>query len=122
VNSFLTALGDGDLDAVPAMFVPNANIGTASLRDGKWIASTTTFEQWFDSLKARTSWSRFREPVSKFDVFIEDGQMAFVRADATIVTDDVARSHNIDYFTLVRQDGSWKFLSASYVAKPIVSE
>jgi len=122
VSSFLVALGEGDLDAIPEMFVSNANIGTASLREGKWVASTRTFEEWFGQLKARTTWTRFREPVTKFTVHIEDGQMAFVRADATVIVDDVARSHNIDYFTLVREEGSWKFLSASYVAKPITSD
>ncbi len=45
--------------------------------------------------------------------------MAFVRADATVIVDDQVRSHNIDYFTLVRDGGAWKFLSASYVAKPV---
>jgi hypothetical protein len=48
--------------------------------------------------------------------------MAFVRADATLIREGRARSRNIDYFTLVREDGVWKFLSASYVAKPIESE
>ena len=122
VSGFLIALGEGDLDAIPEMFVSNANIGTASLREGKWVASTRTFEEWFGQLKARTTWTRFREPVTKFTVHIEDGQMAFVRADATVIVDNVARSHNIDYFTLVREEGSWKFLSASYVAKPIISD
>jgi len=122
VSSFLIALGEGDLDAIPEMFVSNANIGTASLREGKWVASTNTFEEWFGQQKARTTWTRFREPVTKFTVHIEDGQMAFVRADATVIVDDVARSHNIDYFTLVREEGSWMFLSASYVAKPITSD
>lgn len=122
VNQFLITVGDGDLDALPEMFVSNANIGAASLRDGKWVTSTKTFEKWLSELKAETTWTRFREPVAEFTVHIEDDQMAFVRADATVIVDDVARSHNIDYFTLVREDDSWKFLSASYVAKPIVSE
>ena len=122
VSGFLIALGEGDLDAIPEMFVSNANIGTASLREGKWVASTKAFEEWFGEQKARKTWTRFREPVTKFTVHIEDGQMAFVRADATVIVDDVARSHNIDYFTLVREEGSWKFLSAAYVAKPIISD
>ena len=122
VNQFLITLGDGNLDALPAMFVSNANIGAASLREGKWVASTQTFEEWFSELKAETTWTRFREPVTEYTVHIEDSQMAFVRADATFIVEDVARSRNIDYFTLVREDGTWKFLSASYVAKPIALE
>jgi hypothetical protein len=122
VESFLIAVGDGDLDALPDMFVSDANIGTASLRDGSWVASTMTIEEWLTSLRKRTTWTRFREPVSEFTIHVEDSRMAFVRADATVFVDDQASSHNIDYFTLVREDGAWKFLSASYVAKPIVSD
>jgi hypothetical protein len=119
VDQFLITLGDGDLDALPAMFVSNANIGSASLREGKWVASTKTFEEWFGELKAEKTWTRFQEPVTEFTVHIEAGQMAFVRADATFIVDDLALSHNIDYFTLVRDGGAWKFLSASYVAQPV---
>ena len=119
VERFLVTLGDGDLDAIPAMFVSNANIGSASWREGKWVASTKTFEEWFIELKAETSWTRFQEPVAEFTVHIEDGQMAFVRADAIFIVDDQVFSHNIDYFTLVRDGGAWKFLSASYVAQPV---
>ena len=122
VTQFLTSIGDGDLDALPAMFAANANIGAVSLREGEWVASTSTFEAWFSELKAETSWTRFQEPVSEFAVHIEHNQMAFVRADATFIVEDVARSRNIDYFTLVREDGTWKFLSASYVTTPIDAE
>ena len=122
VDQFLITLGDGDLDALPAMFVSNANIGTASWREDKWIASTKTFEEWFIELKAETTWTNFREPVAEFTVHIEDGQMAFVRADATLIVDDQVISHNIDYFTLVRDGGAWRFLSASYVAQPVSPE
>ena len=100
----------------------NANIGTASLRDGSWVTSTATFDEWLESLRAGVPWTRFREPVSEFTIHVEDSRMAFVRADATVFVDDQARSHNVDYFMLVREDDAWKFLSASYVAKPIVSD
>jgi len=122
VESFLIAVGDGNLDALPGMFASNANIGTASLRDGSWVTSTMTFDDWLAALRERKTWTRFREPVSEFTVYVEDSRMAFVRADATLFVDDEARSHNIDYFTLVREDGAWKFLSASYVAKPVASD
>ena len=65
------------------------------------------------------TWTRFREPVTKFTVHIEEDQMAFVRVDAAAIVDDRVSLHNIDYFTLVREGGAWKFLSASYVAKTV---
>lgn len=122
VERFLAALGEGDLEALPGMFAPGASIGTASLRDGAWVTSTLSFEAWLATLRQRTTWRRFREPVSEFTVHIEDGPMAFVRADATVIVDDRAVSHNIDFFTLVQADGTWKFLSASYIARPLQTE
>ena len=122
VENFLAALGEGNLDVVHGMFVSDANIGTAGLRDGTWVTATMSFDDWMTSLRERTTWSWFSEPVSQYTVHVEDSMMAFVRADATLVRDGQARSHNIDYFTLVREDGEWKFLSASYVAKPINPE
>ena len=122
VESFLVAVGEGDLDALPGMFVARANIGTASLRDGSWVTSTMTLDEWLATLRGRTTWIRFRELVSEFTVHVEDSRMAFVRADATVFVEGQARSHNIDYFTLVRVDDTWKFLSASYVAKPVAAD
>ena len=122
VESFLIAVGEGNLDLLPGMFVSDANIGTAGLRGDSWVSSTMTFEEWMSSLRARTTWERFKEPVSEYTIHVENSMMAFVRADATVIRDGQPRSHNIDYFTLVREDGEWKFLSASYVARPIESE
>lgn len=122
VESFLTALGDGNLEALPDMFVSDANIRTARLRDGSWVTSTMTFEEWMTSLRERTTWNPYSEPVSEYTIHVEDSMMAFVRADAIVVRDNKPRSHNIDYFTLVREDGVWKFLSASYVARPITPQ
>ena len=70
-------------------------------------------------LKARTDSSGYQEPVSHYTVHVEPEGLAFVRADATLVKDDRARSNNIDYFTLMKENGVWRFLSASYVARPI---
>lgn len=122
VESFLTALGEGNLDVIPDMFVSDAVIGAARMNDGTWVSSTMSFGEWMSSLRARTTWNRFREPVSEYTIHIEDSMMAFVRADATLIRDGEVRSRNIDYFTLVREDGAWRFLSASYVATPIGTE
>ena len=31
-----------------------------------------------------------------------------------------AQSHNMDYFILLKENGTWKFLSAAYTANPII--
>jgi hypothetical protein len=57
--------------------------------------------------------------VTEFTVHIDDDQLAFVRADAKLIRNGKVRSHNIDYFTLIRDSaGDWKFVNGSYTAKP----
>ena len=41
VEQFLTAVGNYDVKAIQIMFSEKANISGASLRDGKWIISTS---------------------------------------------------------------------------------
>jgi len=122
VERFLVAIGSHDLEALPPMFAPHASIGSIHLVDGAWRSKTYAFEDFYSILEAQTDPSPYREPVSHYAVHVERGGLAFVRADATLIRDDVARSRNIDYFTLIKEDGSWRFLSASYVATPIPAE
>ncbi len=122
VERFLLAIGNRDLEALPAMFTANANIGVARFRDDEWRAITYTFEEFHSMLKSRTNAAKYQEPVSHFTVHVERGALAFVRADATLIQDGQPRSHNIDYFTLLKDDGIWKFLSASYVSTRIDQE
>jgi ketosteroid isomerase-like protein len=120
VERFLAAAGRFDLDSLPLFFTPDANIGATSSRDGQWVTSTMTFDEWHVSLAARTNPRPYTEPVSEFTVHV-DGGLAFVRADATLMRGGEAQSRNIDYFTLIRHDGAWKILSGSYVSRPIGS-
>ena len=119
VEAFLRVAGRYDLDSLSLLFAPAANIGANSRRqDGQWATSTWSAEGWIETLRARTDPRPYAEPVAVFTVHVDNGQLAFVRADATLMRDGRARSHNIDYFTLIRHDGAWKILSASYTAVP----
>ena len=122
VEYFLITVGNGELEKLPALFAPFANIGAASLQGGEWVTSTMSFDAWLSELLSAETWTQFREPVDEFTVHIESSQLAFVRADARYIVGDETLSHNIDYFTLVRIDESWKILNASYTAEPAGSD
>jgi ketosteroid isomerase-like protein len=119
VERFLAAAGRQDLDSLPAMFAPGASIASASLRQGKWVTASQSFEAWLARLRAAPRGEPYEEPVTEFTVHIDDDQLAFVRADAKLIRNGKVRSHNIDYFTLIRDSaGDWKFVNGSYTAKP----
>ena len=118
VERFLSAAGRQDLDSLPAMFAPGASIASASLRQGKWVVTSQSFEAWLARLRGAPSREPYQEPVTEFTVHVDDDRLAFVRADAKLIRNGTVRSHNIDYFTLIRDSaGDWKFVNGSYTAK-----
>ena len=119
VERFLAAAGRQDLDALPAMFAPGASIASASLRQGKWVTKSQSFDAWLAGLRAAPRGHPYEEPVTEFTVHIDDEQLAFVRADARLLQNGKVRSRNMDYFTLLRDSaGDWKFVNGSYTTKP----
>ena len=116
VEQFLTAAGNNDYEAISAMFSEKANIYGASLRDGKWSTYTITIQEFLDRLKSRENPTKYTEPVSDFTVHMEMGMLAFVRADAIFTINGEPRNNNLDYFTLIKEDGNWKILNGSYVS------
>jgi Putative lumazine-binding len=118
VERFLRAAGRYDLDSLPLFFAPDANVGAASLRENEWVTSTLTFDEWYEFLGTQTKPRPYTEPVSDFTVHVENGRLAFVRADAVLIRDGHEQSHNIDYFTLIRLNGEWRILNGSYTSVP----
>ena len=119
VERFLELAGRYDLDSLPLLFTPDANIAAASRRSGEAVSATWTFDEWLATLRARPNPRPYTEPVSHFTVHIDNGQLAFVRADATLMRDGEPQSHNIDYFILIRHEGAWRILSGSYTTTPL---
>jgi predicted ester cyclase len=118
VEHFLFAAGNYDIEAMSNMMTDHANVGSVSLKDGERVINTMTIQDFFDVIKKRTTHPYF-EPVKEYTIHLNDDHLAFVRADATLYAYGVPQSHNMDYFTLMKDGESWKFLSLSYSATPI---
>ena len=119
VESFLTAVGKYDIQALEKMVDPDASVGWASLSDGSWTTSTMSAGEWLDSVRATVDPTVYAEPVRDWTIHIDGGHLGFVRADALLFVGEEARRHNIDYFTLIKTNNEWKFLNLSYVGTPI---
>lgn len=117
VERFLDVLGNRQLDQLPALFAPKATMVVVRQRDGQWSHTTSTVDEFLASLKAQATPTVFKEPLTNVTVQVEDGHLAFVRADFTVVIDGQVRSHGVDYFTLVKDAGVWKLANASYTSK-----
>ena len=116
VERFLDVLGNRQLDQLPALFAPKATMAVVRLRDGQWTNSIQSFEEWLGALRSQTNGPMFREPLTNVTVHVEDGRLAFLRADFTVVIDGQVRSHGVDYFTLVKEGEAWKLLNGAYTS------
>jgi hypothetical protein len=52
-------------------------------------------------------------------VTIDDGHLAFLRADFQVMRDGKAQSHGVDQFTLVRDGAAWKIAVVAYTSMPV---
>ena len=117
VEHFLDVLGKRHLDQLPALFDPKATMVVVRQRDGQWSHSVSTSDEFLATLKAQATPTMFTEPLTNVSVHVEDGRLAFVRADFTVVIGGEVRSHGVDYFTLVKDGGAWKLVNGSYTSK-----
>jgi len=121
IERFLFVAGNYDLEAMDEMIVDKALIGIVRLKEGKRVTSTLTIEEYFKDAKNKML-QPYYEPVSEYTIHVDDGHLAFVRADAVLHRFGMPLSHNIDYFTLIKENGEWKFLSLSFTATPVPEE
>jgi len=116
VEQFLDDLGHRRLDRLPAQLAPKATMVVVRQRDGRWTTSHQTFDEWLAGQNPQPATTTFEEPLSNVTVHVESGQLAFLRADFTVVVNHEVRSHGVDYFTLVKDAGAWKIANVSYTS------
>lgn len=113
VEKLLMLVGNSDFQALDSIISDKANLGSAIIRDGVSTNSIITIGEYFDRVKLSER-KPFYEPVNEYKILINKGQIAFVWADATLHSYGVPRTNNIDNFTLMKEDGEWKFISISF--------
>ncbi len=118
VEQFLAVAGNHELEALPPLLAPKATVNVARFRDGRWTHTVQTRDEWVAALRAQPASARFREPLTDISVHVEDGQLAYLRAHFTIVSDGQVRSHGVDYFTLVNAGSGWMVANLSYTNLP----
>jgi len=115
VEKLLFAVGNSDFQTLESITTNEANLGSAIIRDGESKNSVITIGEYFEKQKNRDRERKpFYEPVNEYKILINKGQIAFVWADATLHSYGVPRTNNIDNFTLIKEDGEWKFINISF--------
>lgn len=113
VEKLLFAVGNSDFQTLDSIISDKANLASAIVRDGVSENAVITIGEYFESQKNRER-KPFYEPVQEYKILINQGQIAFVWADATLYKYGVPRTNNIDNFTLIKEDGEWKFVNISF--------
>jgi hypothetical protein len=113
VEKLLFAVGNSDFQTLESIVSNKANFGSAIIRDGGSKNSVITIGEYFETQKHRER-KPFYEPVSDYKILINKDQIAFVWANATLCKYGVPKTNNIDNFTLIKEDGEWKFINISF--------
>jgi hypothetical protein len=121
VDQFLKTVGNYDFEALKALCVDDVILGAAGLRNGEWNTRSMTLIDYIGSARDREL-IPFFEPAQDYIIHINQGQLAWVRADAILHRMGIPLSRNIDDFTLIRDDNEWKFLNLAYTATPLDKE
>ncbi|HEY9115101.1 MAG TPA: nuclear transport factor 2 family protein [Bacteroidales bacterium] len=121
IEDLLFAAGNYNIEDLDEMVSDKANLGIAVFRDGVWKNSVVTISEYFENVRNRKL-EPYYEPVNEYIIHVNEGQIAFVWADATLCKYGVPRTNNIDNFTLIKEDGEWKFLNLSFTNKQLPEE
>lgn len=119
VEAFLLHLGDGEFDAVARDLAPKAIVVVVRERDGQFVNTYQTGDEWLAALRRNANFSKFREPLTNVAVTVDSAALAYARADFQVVRDGKALSRGVDQFTLVREDGRWKIAVVAYTSLPV---
>jgi imidazolonepropionase-like amidohydrolase len=118
VEAFLLHLGDHEWDKVAADLAPKAIVVVTRDRNGEWVNSYQTSEEWLAALRRNPNPVTFREPIANVKVTIDSAHLAYLRADFQVVRDGKAQSQGVDQFTLAREGGAWKMAVIAYTSMP----
>lgn len=118
VERFLDDLGARRLDRLPSHFVPGATMVVVRLQDATWSVTTQKVDDWFAGLKAQVDPPTLRVPLTNVTVRVESGHLAHVSADFTRIVNGAPDATGVDYFTLVKDGGSWRLAHIAYTALP----
>ena len=121
VEHFLMIAGNYDIDAMSKLMTTNANIGISRYKEGNWNTETKTVQEFINSVKDKAK-KPYYETISQFNITLSEGRLAFVKADAIIYSYGLPVTQVADFFTLIKENDNWKFLSLSFTSKPIAAE
>jgi hypothetical protein len=118
VETFVTDLENRDYHKVSATLTPRALVVIVREKQGTFVTTTLSRDEWLASLWGNPNQVRFQEPLSNVRVTIDSEHLAHVRADFQILQNGVSTSSGVDHFTLVRDGNTWKVAVVAFTSIP----
>lgn len=121
IEKLLIAAGNYNLEDLNDMVLENANLGISSFMDGDWSNTVLTIDAYIDNVKKRNPLP-YCEIVSDYNIIISEGQLAIVKAEAVVHRYGIPLTREINHFTMLKENGNWKFLNISFTVNQIAKE
>lgn len=121
VEKLLVAEGNHDFTALDSMVLKHANLGITRKEDSTWQNTVMTIKEYINSRNNREL-IPYCEIINDYSIQVSEGHLASLIADNVVHQFGIAKSHEKNYFTLMKEGNNWKFLSISFTIVPIPDE
>lgn len=121
VEKLLFAAGNYNIEDLDDMISDKAMIGVSFLKDGNWSNSERTIDEYFENVNNRKL-IPYCEIPNNYDILVTEGRLALVRADGILYRYGVPLNREINHFTMMKENGEWKFLNISFTVERIAEE
>jgi len=121
IEELLFAVGNSNIEVLDAMMSDKAMLGISSLKDGVWSNTEIAIGDFFASVKERER-SPYYEIPNDYDILVTEGRIAMVRADGFLYRYGIPQTREINHFTLMKENGKWRFLNISWTVERIAEE
>jgi hypothetical protein len=121
VENLLFAAGNYNIEALGEMVSDKAMLGISGLKHGTWSNSEIAIGDYFAGIDEEKIKPFYEIPIG-YDMMVTEGRIALVRADGFTYRFGIPQSREVNHFTLMKENGKWKFLNISWTVEKIPEE
>ncbi|MBT8300413.1 MAG: ester cyclase [Maribacter sp.] len=119
LERILIAVGNRDVQELSALTFDQAIIGWSYLKDGIWLNKELTIEEYLSNISAIEHPKPISETAIEYNISITKGRIATVELPTIISQFGVARSEEVNHFTMMKENDQWKLLSVAWTVHRI---
>ncbi len=122
LDKVLVAVGNRDVQTLKNLTFDNAKIAWTFLKDDEWQSKGISIEDYLNNISENENPIPISEIASRYEISITVGRLANVIAPTTISQFGIAKTYEVNHFTLMKDIDQWKIVSVAWTVHRIPEE